>query len=184
MEEADATPEQRAIKEINSGVYAFEASLLADAVKRVPTNNAKGEEYLTDVVAILRAEGHRVASRVWTGTPKRSSGVNDRAQLAQARRTLNARLLEHWMRAGVTITDPLTTCHRRGCGHRQGRRDRAGHPAGGRTTVVEAGARVGPGCLLRDTAVGAGATVTHAVCESAVIGAGAVVGPFVSPAAR
>jgi bifunctional N-acetylglucosamine-1-phosphate-uridyltransferase/glucosamine-1-phosphate-acetyltransferase GlmU-like protein len=82
VEEADATPEQRAIKEVNSGVYAFEASLLADSVKRVPTNNAKGEEYLTDVVAILRAEGHRVAS-VLDEDAKEVFGVNDRAQLAQ-----------------------------------------------------------------------------------------------------
>ena len=62
VEETDATPGQRAVTEINSGVYAFEAGLLADAVKRLPTDNAKGEEYLTDVVAILRAEGHHVAS--------------------------------------------------------------------------------------------------------------------------
>jgi bifunctional UDP-N-acetylglucosamine pyrophosphorylase/glucosamine-1-phosphate N-acetyltransferase len=176
-EEADATPEQRAIKEVNSGVYAFEASLLADSVKRVPTNNAKGEEYLTDVVAILRAEGHRVAS-VLDEDAKEVFGVNDRAQLAQARRTLNARLLEHWMRAGVTITDPLTTAIDADVVIGKDAEIGPGTQLEG-TTVIEAGARVGPGCLLRDTTVGAGATVTHAVCESAVIGAGAVVGPFV-----
>ena len=177
VEEADATPEQRAIKEVNSGVYAFEASLLADSVKRVPTNNAKGEEYLTDVVAILRAEGHRVAS-VLDEDAKEVFGVNDRAQLAQARRTLNARLLEHWMRAGVTITEPLTTAIDADVVIGKDAEIGPGTQLEG-TTVIEAGARVGPGCLLRDTTVGAGATVTHAVCESAVIGAGAVVGPFV-----
>src|SRR5215470_12643589 len=177
VEEADATPEQRAIKEVNSGVYAFEAGLLADSVKRVPTDNAKGEEYLTDVVAILRAEGHRVAS-VLDEDAKEVFGVNDRAQLAQARRTMNARLLEHWMRAGVTITDPLTTAIDADVVIGKDAEIGPGTQLEG-TTVIEAGARVGPACLLRDTTVGAGATVTHAVCESAVIGAGAAVGPFV-----
>ena len=177
VEEADATPEQRAIKEVNSGVYAFEASLLADSVKRVPTNNAKGEEYLTDVVAILHAEGHRVAS-VLEEDAKEVFGVNNRVQLEQARRTLNARLLDHWMRAGVTITEPLTTAIDVDVVIGKDAEIGPDTQLEG-TTVIEAGARVGPGCLLRDTSVGAGATVTHAMCESAVIGAGAVVGPFV-----
>jgi len=177
VEEADATPEQRAIKEVNSGVYAFEASLLADSVKRVATNNANGEEYLTDVVAILHAEGHRVAS-VLDEDAKEVFGVNNRVQLEQARRTLNARLLDHWMRAGVTITEPLTTAIDVDVVIGKDAEIGPDTQLEG-TTVIEAGARVGPGCLLRDTAVGAGATVTRAVCESAVIGAGAVVGPFV-----
>jgi bifunctional UDP-N-acetylglucosamine pyrophosphorylase/glucosamine-1-phosphate N-acetyltransferase len=177
VEEADATPEQRAIKEVNSGVYAFEAGLLADSVKRVPTDNAKGEEYLTDVVAILRAEGHRVAS-VLEPDAKEVFGVNDRAQLAEARRILNGRLLEHWMRAGVTITDPLTTAIDADVTLGPDTEIGPGTQLEG-ATAVETGARVGPGCLLRDTIVGAGAIVTHAVCESAVIGPGAVVGPFV-----
>ena len=177
VEEADATPQQRAIKEVNSGVYAFEAGLLSGSLKRVPTDNARGEEYLTDVVAILRADGHHVAS-ILEEDGREVFGVNDRAQLAEARRVLNTRLLEHWMRKGVTITDPLTTAIDADvvigpdaeigpCTQLEG------------FTAIEAGARVGPGCTLRDTSVGAGATVTHAVCESAVIGPGAVVGPFV-----
>jgi bifunctional UDP-N-acetylglucosamine pyrophosphorylase / glucosamine-1-phosphate N-acetyltransferase len=176
VEEADATPGQRALKEVNSGVYAFEAGLLADSVKRVPTNNAKGEEYLTDVVAILRAEGHRVAS-VLEKDAKEVFGVNDRAQLAEARQILNTRLLEHWMRAGVTIIDPSTTAIDADVVLGPDAEIGPGTQLEG-STVIEAGARVGPGCLLRDTTVGAGATVTHAVCESAVIGPGAAVGPF------
>ncbi len=62
MEHADATPEQRAISEINSGMYAFDGDLLADAVKRVRTQNAQGEEYLTDAVSVLRGDGHHVAT--------------------------------------------------------------------------------------------------------------------------
>ena len=176
VEEADATPEQRAIKEANSGVYAFEAALLADSVKRVPTNNAKGEEYLTDVVAILRADGHDVAS-VLIGDNAEVSGVNDRAQLAQARHILNNRLVEAWMRAGVTIVDPASTLIDASVVIEPDAEIGPATQLEGRT-VIESGARVGPGCLLRDTTVGRGATVTHAVCESAVIGPEAVVGPF------
>jgi len=176
IEEADATPEQRAVDEINSGVYAFEAHLLGDAVKRVPTDNAKGEEYLTDVVAILRTEGHHVAS-VMLEDPDEVLGVNDRAQLARARQILNARLLGNWMRAGVTIVDPATTWIDTGVTLGRDVEIGPGTQLEGSTTVAS-GARVGPGCLLRDTTVGEGATITQAVCRQAEIGAGAVVGPF------
>src|SRR5499427_4717431 len=176
VEEADANAEQRAVTEINTGVYAFESSLLADSVKRLPTDNAKGEEYLTDVVAILRAEGHRVAS-VLDEDAKEVFGVNDRAQLAQARQMLNARILDGWMRAGVTFVDPRTTLVDADVVIGKDAEIGPGTQLEG-ATVIEAGAQVGPGCLLRDTTVGAGATVTHAVCESAVIGPGATVGPF------
>ncbi len=176
VEEADATPEQRAIKEANSGVYAFDAALLADAVKRVPTNNVKGEEYLTDVVAILRAEGHPVASLLVDDNAE-VHGVNDRAQLAGARRIINARLLDAWMRAGVTIVDPATTGVDATVVIEPDAEIGPFTQLEGRTEIGS-GARVGPGCLLRDTTVGRGATVTHTVAESAVIGPEAVVGPF------
>ena len=184
VEQADATPEQQAIDEINSGVYAFEAHLLGDAVKRVPTDNAKGEEYLTDVVAILRAEGHHVAS-LTLADPEEVLGVNDRAQLARARQILNARLLGTWMRAGVTIVDPASTWIDTGVRLDRDVEIRPSTQLEG-TTAVAAGARVGPGCLLRDTTVGEGASITQAVCRQAEIGAGAVVGPFayLSPGTR
>jgi bifunctional UDP-N-acetylglucosamine pyrophosphorylase/glucosamine-1-phosphate N-acetyltransferase len=177
VEEADATPGQRAIKEVNSGVYAFEAGLLADCVKRLPTDNAKGEEYLTDVLAVMRADGHQVATLL-EQEPLEVFGVNDRAELAEARRIINDRLLGHWMRTGVTITDPRTTAIDADVVLAPDAEIGPGSQLEGRT-VVETGARVGPGCRLRDTTVGAGATVIHAVCDSAVIGRDAVVGPFV-----
>jgi bifunctional UDP-N-acetylglucosamine pyrophosphorylase/glucosamine-1-phosphate N-acetyltransferase len=176
IEEVDATPEQRAIEEINSGVYAFEAHLLGDVIKRVPTDNAKGEEYLTDVVAILRAESHPVASVLLEDSDE-VLGVNDRVQLARARRILNTRLLGGWMRAGVTIVDPRTTWIDTGVTLAADVEIGPDTQLEG-STMIAAGARIGPACLLRDTTVGAGATVTHAVCRSAEIGAGATVGPF------
>jgi bifunctional UDP-N-acetylglucosamine pyrophosphorylase / glucosamine-1-phosphate N-acetyltransferase len=176
IEEADASAEQKAITEINSGVYAFEAALLADSVKRLPTDNAKGEEYLTDVIAILRAEGHHVAS-VLLADSDEVRGVNDRVQLAQARRVLNTRILDRWMRAGVTVVDPLTTFIDVGVVLAEDVEIGPGTQLEGRC-VIEAGAHVGPNCLLRDAKVGHGATVTHAVCVSAEIGPGVTAGPF------
>jgi bifunctional UDP-N-acetylglucosamine pyrophosphorylase/glucosamine-1-phosphate N-acetyltransferase len=176
VEEADANAEQRVVTEINSGVYAFESSLLADSVKRLPTDNAKGEEYLTDVVAILRAEGHRVAT-VTTPDSDEVCGVNDRVQLAHARRLLNARILDGWMRAGVTFIDPPTTFIDTSVVLGQDVEIGPGTQLTG-GTVVETGAHVGPGCLLRDTVVGKGATLSHVVGMSARIGPGVTVEPF------
>lgn len=177
VEEADATPEQRAITEISSGMFAFDGDLLADAVKRVPAAKATGEEYLTEVPAILRADGHRVASAFCPDFDE-IQGVNNQAQLATARRILNQRLLAHWMAAGVTIVDPASTWIDVDVQIEPGARISQATQLEGRTSVA-AGATIGPGCLLRDTAVGAGATVLKAVCEASKIEAGVVVGPFV-----
>jgi bifunctional UDP-N-acetylglucosamine pyrophosphorylase / glucosamine-1-phosphate N-acetyltransferase len=176
VEEADASPEQRLIDEINSGMYAFDGDRLADAVKRLPTDNAKGEEYLTDVASVVLADGYAVGT-VWCRDFDEVLGVNDQAQLAWARRVLNERLLRSWMGTGVTIVDPATTWIDVGVTLESGAQIGPGTQLEGGTAIA-AGARVGPGCLLRDTTVGAGATVIQSVCESAVVGAGAVVGPF------
>jgi bifunctional UDP-N-acetylglucosamine pyrophosphorylase/glucosamine-1-phosphate N-acetyltransferase len=145
-------------------------------VKRLPVDNAKGEEYLTDVVAILRAEGHHVAT-VTIPDGDEVRGVNDRVQLAHARRILNARILDGWMRAGVTIVDPLTTLIDAGVILEPDVEIGPGTQLTG-STVVEMGACVGPGCELRDTAVGKGAALTHVVGASASVGAGVTVDPF------
>jgi bifunctional UDP-N-acetylglucosamine pyrophosphorylase / glucosamine-1-phosphate N-acetyltransferase len=176
VEESDATDEQRAVTEINSGVYAFDAALLADAVKRLPAGNAKGEEYLTDVIAILRAEGHRVAT-VTAPDSDEVCGVNDRVQLAHARRLLNARILGQWMLARATIVDPLTTFIDAGVVLGQDVEIGPGTQLAG-STVVETGADVGPGCLLRDTVVGKGAALRQVVGVSAKVGPGVTVEPF------
>ena len=176
VEETDATVGQRRILEINSGCYAFDGALLADAIKRIAAGNVLGQEYLTDVVAILRGDGHRVGTLL-AADPSEIQGVNDRVQLAVARRLYNDRLLEYWMRAGVTIADPATTWFDVGVTLEPDAEIGPSTQLEGRT-VIAAGARVGPGCVLRDTAVGPGATVINAVCDSAEIGARASVGPF------
>jgi bifunctional UDP-N-acetylglucosamine pyrophosphorylase / glucosamine-1-phosphate N-acetyltransferase len=176
VEEADASPEQRKVTEISSGMFAFDGDLLADAVKRVPAATTTGEEYLTEVPAILRADGHKVASAFCPDFDE-IQGVNTQAQLAKARRILNDRLLAHWMTAGVTIVDPSSTWIDIDVRIEAGVRISQGTQLEGSTTVA-AGASVGPGCLLRDTTVGAGATVIQAVCEASEIEPGVVIGPF------
>ncbi|MEU8345399.1 bifunctional UDP-N-acetylglucosamine pyrophosphorylase / Glucosamine-1-phosphate N-acetyltransferase [Actinomadura meyerae] len=176
VEHKDATEAQRAINEINVGMYAFDGALLADALKRVTTDNAGGEEYLTDVVAIVRADGHRAGAHLvadWVET----QGVNDKVQLAQARRQLNDRILEAHMRAGVTIIDPASTWIDVGVTAEPDAEILPGTQLHGTTHVGE-GARVGPGCTLTDTTVGEGATVVNAVCVEAEIGPEASVGPY------
>ncbi|MDQ2816032.1 MAG: bifunctional UDP-N-acetylglucosamine diphosphorylase/glucosamine-1-phosphate N-acetyltransferase GlmU, partial [Actinomycetota bacterium] len=176
VEDADATAEQRAVTEINSGCYAFDGALLADAVKRVATSNAQGQEYLTDVVAIMRGDGH-LAGTLLAADPAEIQGVNDQVQLAQVRRAFNGRLLEAWMRAGVTIMDPASTWIDVGVTLAPDAELLPGTHLEGSTSIGP-GARIGPGCLLRDTSVGPDATVTYAVCESAEVASGASVGPF------
>jgi bifunctional UDP-N-acetylglucosamine pyrophosphorylase/glucosamine-1-phosphate N-acetyltransferase len=176
VEHADATPDERAINEINTGMYAFDGDLLADAVKRVRTENAQGEEYLTDAVSVLRSDGYNVAT-VSCRDPEEVQGVNNLAQLAHASRALNSRLLDMMMRSGVVIADPASTWVDVGVDLASGVYVGPATRLEGSTTVA-AGARVGPGCVLRDTVVGPGAAVIQSVCESAVIGDGAQVGPF------
>jgi bifunctional UDP-N-acetylglucosamine pyrophosphorylase/glucosamine-1-phosphate N-acetyltransferase len=176
VEHKDAGPDQRAIPEINVGMYVFDGLLLADALKRVTTDNASGEEYLTDVVGILREDGHRAGAYKaadWVET----QGVNDRVQLAQARRQLNDRILEAHMHAGVTIVDPQSTWVDVQVTFEP---DAVIEPNtqlhGG--THIAAGARVGPNCTLTGTSVGEDAVVVNAVCDSAEIGPEVSVGPF------
>ncbi|MFI6599054.1 bifunctional UDP-N-acetylglucosamine diphosphorylase/glucosamine-1-phosphate N-acetyltransferase GlmU [Nonomuraea sp. NPDC050536] len=176
VEEKDASPEQRAIAEMNSGIYAFDGLLLADAVKRVSSDNAQGEEYLTDVLAILREEGHRVGAHVATDYVE-VEGVNDRVQLAFVRKVLNRRLQEAHMRAGVTIVDPDSTWIDVGVEISQDVVIHPGTQLHG-ATRIETGAEVGPASTLTDTRVGEGAVVRNAVCDGAVVGPEVSVGPY------
>ncbi|WP_131736721.1 bifunctional UDP-N-acetylglucosamine diphosphorylase/glucosamine-1-phosphate N-acetyltransferase GlmU [Actinomadura roseirufa] len=176
VEHKDADAAQRAINEINVGMYAFDGALLESALKRVTTENAGGEEYLTDVVAILRADGHRAGAHLvadWVET----LGVNDKVQLAQARRRLNDRIVEAHMRAGVSVIDPATTWIDVDVTAAPDAEVHPGTQLHGRTHLEE-GARVGPNCTLTDTRVGAGAAVVNAVCTGAEVGPEASVGPF------
>jgi bifunctional UDP-N-acetylglucosamine pyrophosphorylase / glucosamine-1-phosphate N-acetyltransferase len=176
VEERDATEAERAIDEFNSGCYAFDGALLADAIKRVTTNNSQHEEYLTDVVEILRGDGHQVGT-VLAAEAAEIRGVNDRVQLAQARRALNDRILREWMLAGVTITDPASTWIDVTVTIGQDAEIGPQTQLEG-ATAIGPGAKVGPGCLLEDTTVGEDAVLLYAVCRQSEIGPRVTIGPF------
>ncbi|MFJ3304849.1 bifunctional UDP-N-acetylglucosamine diphosphorylase/glucosamine-1-phosphate N-acetyltransferase GlmU [Streptomyces sp. NPDC086549] len=176
VEHKDASAAQRAIREINSGVFAFDGQLLADALGKVRTNNSQGEEYLTDVLGILREAGHRVGASV-AGDHREIAGINNRVQLAEARRILNDRLLERAMLAGVTIVDPATTWVDVTVSFEQDVLVHPGTQLHGSTHLGE-GSEVGPNSRLTDTKVGAGARVDTTVAERANIGPEASVGPY------
>jgi bifunctional UDP-N-acetylglucosamine pyrophosphorylase/glucosamine-1-phosphate N-acetyltransferase len=176
VEHKDADEAVRAVHEINSGVFAFDAAQLREAIGRLTTDNAQGELYLTDVLGLHHAAGLVVRAHV-AATADETMGVNDRVQLSQARRLLNDRLLEQHMRSGVTVVDPLTTWV--DVDVRVGS-DVTLHPGTqllGRS-AIGAGAVVGPDTTLRDTTVGARASVVRSHCDGAVVGDEATVGPF------
>ncbi|MET9146551.1 MULTISPECIES: bifunctional UDP-N-acetylglucosamine diphosphorylase/glucosamine-1-phosphate N-acetyltransferase GlmU [unclassified Streptomyces] len=176
VEHKDADAEQLAIREINSGVFAFDGRLLAEALGQVRTDNSQGEEYLTDVLGILRGAGHRVGASV-AGDHREIAGINNRVQLAEARRALNDRLLTAAMLAGVTVVDPATTWVDVTVTFEQDVIVHPGTQLHGATHLAE-GAEVGPNTRLTDTRVGAGARVDNTVSMGAVVGPRASVGPY------
>lgn len=176
VEHKDATESQRAIREINSGVFAFDGQLLADALGKVRTDNSQGEEYLTDVLGILREAGHRVGASV-AADHREIAGINNRVQLSEARRILNDRLLTAAMLSGVTVIDPATTWVDVTVTFEQDVTVQPGTQLQGATHLGE-GADVGPNTRLKDTRVGAGARVDNTVSNGAVVGPHASVGPY------
>ncbi|MFJ7238381.1 bifunctional UDP-N-acetylglucosamine diphosphorylase/glucosamine-1-phosphate N-acetyltransferase GlmU [Streptomyces olivaceus] len=176
VEHKDASESQRAVREINSGVFAFDGRLLAEALGKVRTDNSQGEEYLTDVLGILREAGHRVGASV-AGDHREIAGINNRVQLAEARRILNDRLLTRAMLAGVTVVDPATTWVDVSVTFEQDVVLHPGTQLHGATHLAE-GCEVGPNSRLTDTRVGAGARVDNTVAIKADVGPEAGVGPY------
>ena len=163
VEERDATPEERAIRELNASVYVFAAADLWRALERLDPDNAQGELYLTDAVGGLVEDGRPVAVETYDDaeTVEAAHGVNTRVDLAAAAAALRTRILERHMLAGVTVVDPASTWIDAG-------------------VEIAADAVVHPFTVLRgETQVGEGAEVgPHVVAVDARIGPGAPVGPF------
>ena len=176
VEQKDATDAEAGVREINAGVYVFRSSSLRSQLARVGTDNAQGEKYLTDVIGLLRAESAAVAASVVADVTL-TLGVNDRVQLSEAARILNARTVRRWQLAGVTVHDPATTWI-----------DVTATLAPDvtvlpnthilRATAIASGAVIGPDTTLEDCEVGSDAVVRRTDATLAVIGAGATVGPF------
>lgn len=175
VEHKDAAPEQLAITEINSGVYAFDTAVLVDALSRISADNAQGELYLTDVIGVLSGMGHRVGRVSAPGDE--TQGVNDRWQLALAERELRSRTNRHWLLNGVTMHDPRQVFIDVTVDIGRDVTLLPGTMLHGNTTVHD-GCEIGPGTRLTDTVVESGATIEYTVAVGAKIGAGATVGPY------
>ena len=177
VEEKDASDRQRAIHEINAGIYLAERDFLFQALRQVGTDNSQGEVYLTDIVAIANRQGLRVEAFVHADAID-VLGVNSRIELAQAQAVLQARHNVALMLAGVTMFAPETILIAPDC-------------AVGQDTIIEAGVRIteaatvgrdcrlAAGCVLRGCTIGNAAHIgEHAVIERCRIPAGAVIPPL------
>jgi bifunctional UDP-N-acetylglucosamine pyrophosphorylase/glucosamine-1-phosphate N-acetyltransferase len=176
VEERDATPDQRRLREVGAGMYVFRRPAL-DGLAELRPDNDQGEYYLPDLVPLVLAGGGRVATA--EGPADEVRGVNDRVELAEAGTVLRRRLLERLMLGGVTVTDPATTFVDADVEVGQ---DTVLAPL----TFLEAGTRVGSRCRLGPNvrlvacAVGDDAVVSQTVALESTIGPRAVVGPFAS----
>ena len=176
VEHKDADEAVREIREIATSVYAFSAGPLREALDRLTTDNAQGEEYLPDVVGMHREAGLGVGAHVVLD-PAEAAGVNDRVQLASAACVLRDRINLAHMRAGVAILDPATTWIDADVVIEPDVTIERNTDLKG-STVVRRGATVGPDTTLTDCEVGQGASVTRSQATGAVIGKDATVGPF------
>jgi bifunctional UDP-N-acetylglucosamine pyrophosphorylase / glucosamine-1-phosphate N-acetyltransferase len=201
VEAADATPEELALREVNSGIYVFRAEKLWPALERLDSHNAQGELYVTDTLGLLVADGDLCAVLL-ANDPLEAEGVNTRAELALAAASLRDRINEEHMLAGVTIVDPGSTWIEVGVEiepdvtvHpytviRGGVRIERGAEIGPfayvrAVTVIGDGAKIGTFVEIKNTAVGDGAKIPHLsyvgdaeVGEGANVAAGNVTANF------
>ena len=172
VEHRDCSDEQRRVNLINAGIYCFNWPKLAAVLPELTTDNDQGELYLTDTVSMLSPAMH-----VEVADADEINGINDRLQLAQCEGVLQQRLREHWMREGVTFTDPAS------CTLSEGTRF-------GRDVVVEPqshfrgnsqignGCRIGPGSLIDDAVVGDRVEIVYSVVRQATVAADCAIGPY------
>ena len=172
----DATAEELKIREVNTGVYAFDGGALVAALATIDSDNAQGELYLPDVLPAMRAGGRVVVAHP-IGDPDLTHGVDDRVDLAYAQQVAQRRILEAHMRSGVTVVDPGST-----------RIDAT--VTIGKDTVVEPFAQlkgattigsdavIGAMSTLIDSQIGDGVTILHSHLTQARVDDGATVGPF------
>ncbi|WP_117210805.1 bifunctional UDP-N-acetylglucosamine diphosphorylase/glucosamine-1-phosphate N-acetyltransferase GlmU [Allorhizocola rhizosphaerae] len=178
VEERDASPAEREIREINAGIYAFDASYLEPALGRLGSHNDQGEEYLTDVFGLLVQDGAAVAVHV-ADDPAETLGANDRAELAVLRGLMRDRVNLALMREGVTIIDPQTAWIDVTASVARDAVIEPNVQLRGATQVGE-GATIGPDVTLVDTTVSEGASVVRAHAVGAQIGPSVSVGPYAS----
>ena len=176
VEERDATESQKQTLEINSGVYIFDLDELRVALSHLSASNSQKEEYLTDVIAILKKSGKKVgafASHDFTEI----LGINDRAQLSTSSFIMNARICDALMRSGVTIVDPMSTWIDMTAEIDIDVRIEPGTAIKGKCKIGKS-AVIGPRTTLIHCNVGSNAHILESHCDSSAIGANAIVGPY------
>jgi bifunctional UDP-N-acetylglucosamine pyrophosphorylase/glucosamine-1-phosphate N-acetyltransferase len=172
----DATAEELLIREINTGIFCFDHAALAAALPCVGTDNAQGEKYLPDVLALLREQGSVVAAHV-VDDHGLVLGINDRVALAEVTTLAQRRILEEHMRAGVTIVDPASTRIDVGIAIGQDTTIEPGTSIKGDTTIG-ANATIGPNTTILDSTLADDTTVRHSYVQEAELRPKASVGPF------
>jgi bifunctional UDP-N-acetylglucosamine pyrophosphorylase/glucosamine-1-phosphate N-acetyltransferase len=180
VEHRDCSQAQRTNNLINAGIYCFNWPRLAEVLPQLNSNNDQGELYLTDTVAMLSPAMH-----LEVADAEEINGINDRLQLAQCEGVLQQRLREHWMREGVTFTDPASCTLSDGT--RFGR-DVVVEPQchfRGAVTIGE-GCRIGPGCLIEQAQIGERVEIVQSVVREAAVAADCAIGPYahLRPAAQ
>ena len=177
VEDADATPEERAVKEINTGMMVLPAQSARRWLDRLDDGNSQGELYLTDVIAMAVSEGTTVTG-VPVGDPVEAMGINDRKQLAKAERAIQRRYAHALLEQGVTLADPS-------------RFDLRGRLTVGRDVFIDVGAvfsgdvtlgdrvRIGPNAVISNSRLGDDCTVhPHCVIDGVIAGSCCEIGPF------
>src|SRR3990172_7493791 len=175
VEEAQATPEQLRLRELNTSVYCFTAPWLWSALHRIPLS-PKGEYYLTDLVAVAVADGLAVQAVVVEDSGE-AIGINTRVHLAEAEAILRHRINQTWMLAGVTLIDPNTTYIEPGVEVGQDTIIWPNTHLQGATKIGEA-CNLGPNSLIRDTRIGDRCKVLASVVEKAVLEDEVDIGPY------
>jgi bifunctional UDP-N-acetylglucosamine pyrophosphorylase/glucosamine-1-phosphate N-acetyltransferase len=184
VEEKVCTPEQLAIKEINCGIYCFDAAWLWSHIDQIPLNPVSKEYYLTDMVGIAVADGKRVEAIV-SDDPDEMIGINNRIHLSWAEAVIRRRIAERWMLQGVTFQDPASTYIEAAVTLGRDTLILANTHLTGHTTIGQE-CTIGPNAIVRDSAIGNRCRITASVVEEAVMEDDCGVGPFghLRPGAR
>jgi bifunctional UDP-N-acetylglucosamine pyrophosphorylase/glucosamine-1-phosphate N-acetyltransferase len=177
VEERDASPAQRQITEINSGIYAFDLSPLFEALRSIASQNVQGEYYLTDLIAIYRRRKLPVET-LHVDNPQEIRGINSRSELAEVSRLVRQKKNEELMAAGVTLIDPATTYIDPDA---EIAADTVIHPG----VVIEGRTRIGSACEIQayvrisDSQIGDRVTInSFSLISGAHVAGGAALGPF------
>lgn len=176
VEQKDASPKERQVKEINTGTYCFDNKALFEALKKVSNENVQGEYYLPDVIEILQQQGETVSAYA-TEDFSETLGVNDRVALAEAERLMRLRIAEKHMRNGVSIIDPASAYISPLAEIGQ---DTIIQP----NVIIEGAVKIGEDCLIGpnsqiiDSTISDRTTVHSSVVRNSTVGADTSVGPF------